>query len=84
MKSQDSYNKLISVVENKYALNPFSNHLIYDATVKNFQQSLKDVFDKKEVEFKKTISEMQEIVRQVTTTKQLQDYIAQLLTPVEE
>ena len=83
MKSQDSYNKLISVVENKYALNPFSNHLIYDTTVTNFQQSLKDVFDKKEVEFKKTISEMQEIVRQVTTTKQLQDYITQLLTPIE-
>lgn len=84
LKSQDSYNKLIGVIENKYSLNPFSNHLIYEATVKLFQQSLKDVFDKKEVEYKKTISEMSDISKQVDTTNQLQNFINQLLTPIEE
>ena len=84
LKSQDSYNKLIGVIENKYSLNPFSNHVIYEATVKLFQQSLKDVFDKKEVEYKKTISEMSDISKQVDTTNQLQNFIKQLLTPIEE
>jgi hypothetical protein len=82
LKNREEFEKLFGETKNYY--NPFSNPTIYPNRIKSFYQCLVAISDKLNPVFKETVSKMQEIKKTSESTSQLQNFIKQLLIPVEE
>lgn len=82
LKNREEFEKLFGESKNYY--NPFTSPTIYPDKIKTFYQCLVTISNKLNPVFKETVSKMQEIKKTSESTTLLQNYITQLLTPVEE
>jgi len=79
--NKEEYDKLLYELK-RYA-NPFSSPTLYPDRIKYFYQCLTTIYNKLEPGFTEMVEKMQEIKKTAETTTQLQNFIIQLLTPVE-
>jgi len=82
LKNREEFEKLFGESKNYY--NPFTSPTIYPDKIKTFYQCLVTITNKLNPVFKETVSKMKEIKKTSESTTQLQNFITQLLIPVEE
>lgn len=82
LKNREEFEKLFGETKNYY--NPFTSPTIYPDKIKTFYQCLVTITNKLNPVFKETVSKMKEIKKTSESTTQLQNFITQLLIPVEE
>ncbi|MEO6729314.1 MAG: hypothetical protein ABIM99_05300 [Candidatus Dojkabacteria bacterium] len=81
LKNREEFEKLFGESKNYY--NPFTSPTIYPDKIKTFYQCLVTITNKLNPVFIDMVAKMKEIQKTSETTTQIQDYITQLLTPVE-
>lgn len=82
LKSKEEFEKLFGESKNYY--NPFTSPTIYPDKIAKFHQCLVTITNKLTPVFNEMVLKMREIKKSAESTTQIQNYINQLLTPIEE
>jgi hypothetical protein len=82
IKDSEEYEKLFG--ESKYYYNPYTRPTIYPDKIEKFYKALVTITNNLSSEFNEMVAKMREIKKSAESTTQLQGFINQLLTQVEE
>jgi hypothetical protein len=82
LKNKDEYEKLFG--NNKNTYDPYSRPTIYPDKIESFYKCLITISNKLNPVFDEMVLKMREVKKTAESTTQIQNYINQLLTPIEE
>jgi hypothetical protein len=82
LKASEEYEKLFGESKNYY--NPYTRPTIYPDKIEKFYKALVTITNNLNGEFNELVTKMIAIKNSAESTKQIQNFINQLLTPIEE